>query len=162
MKNVTVIKLSRPLLLVTGENQEGYIYKVIYGCVVPENLGVMAYYRVHDYVGYLAGLHCWANGYKLFNITFEPRGVPDWMDKKSGEVHMKQDSWMMRIGEKCLKKLDLSYEVSYGSIDDETHSKYVEESDLIVSEEFFNEVKKPIEDEDPCDCESPLWEELPL
>ena len=75
---------------------------------------------------------------------------------------MKQDSWMMRIGEKCLKKLDLSYEVSYGSIDDETCSKYVEESDLIVSEEFFNEVKEPIEDEDPCACESPLWDELPF
>lgn len=162
MKNVTVIKLSRPLLLVTGENKEGYIYQVTYGCIVPGNLGVMAYYRVHDYVGYLAGLHCWANGYKLFNITFEPRGIADWMDKKSGEVHMKQDSWMMRIGEKCLKKLDLSYEVHYGSIDDETLSKYVEESNLIVSEEFFNEVKKPIEDEDPCDCESPLWEELPF
>ena len=75
---------------------------------------------------------------------------------------MKQDPWMMKIGEKCLERLDLSYEVHYGSIDEETHSKYVEESDLIVSEEFFNSLKEPVEDENPCDCESPLWEELPF
>ena len=80
MENVTVIKLSRPLLLVIGENKEGYIYQVTYGCIVPGSLGAMAYYKVYDYVGYLAGLHCWANGYKLFNITFEVRGVADWMD----------------------------------------------------------------------------------
>ena len=158
MKNVTVIKLSRPLLLVTGQYQDGYLYETIYGCVIPSCLGDYAYYEVCDYVGYLAGLHCWANGIKMFNITFEPRGVPDWVDKK-GKVHMKQDSWMERIGEKCMEKLDLSYEIIIGAIDDETYSKYVNDSDLFVREELFYELEEPIEDETPGTSEDSFWGE---
>ena len=161
MKNVTIVKLSRPLLLVTGQYQDGYLYQTVYGCVVPSSLGDMAYYKVHDYVGYLAGLHCWANGYKLFNINFEIRGVPDWVDKK-GKVHMRQDSWMERIGEKCMEKIGLSYELIIGSIDDETYSKYVNNCDLVINEELFYELEGPIEEEASGTSEAPFWEEIPF
>ena len=162
MKNVTVARLSRPLLLVMDKCQDEYLYHTIFGFVIPYNLGEDAYYKVYDYVGYLAGLHCWSNGHKLFSVTFEPRGVPDWVDKK-GKVHMKQDSWMTRIGERCIEKLNLSYEIIIGSIDEDTYSQYVNNCDLIVGEEFFFALEEPIEDKNPSTKEAPLWDdELPF
>ena len=76
---------------------------------------------------------------------------------------MKQDSWMTRIGERCLDKLNLSYEIIKGAIDEDTYSQYVNNCDLIVGEEFFFEMEEPIEDETPSPKEAPLWDdELPF
>ena len=152
-------KFSRPLLLVTDRKKGENIYQTIYGFVVPDYLGDMAYYKVSDYVGYICGLSCWANGDRDFHITFMPRGVPDWVDRE-GRIHMKQDSWMQRIGEKCMEKLDLSYEIITGFIDEDIYSRYVNESDLIVNEDLFEELEEPV-DEPPCTKEEPLWAELP-
>lgn len=144
--NVTVVRLSRPLFLSDRKGSE-QLYKTIYGFVVKEKKNDIGPDYVKDYVGYLAGLHCVANGDNYFSISYEFRGVPDWIDK-GGNVHMKQDAWLRSIQEKCIKKLNLTYDILTIDIEEDELNSLVNEDELIVDETFYYDMKKYLSEND--------------
>ncbi len=135
---VTVVRLSRPLLLSDKKGDE-QLYKTIYGFVVKEKCD-MTPDCIQDYVGYLAGLHCISNGDNFFTINYEFRGLPDWADK-NGKVHIKQDGWLRSIQDKCIKKLNLTYDILSMDIEEDHLNSIINEDHLIVDESFYHDIK---------------------
>ena len=91
------------------------------------------------------------------------RGVPDWVDK-GGHTHTKMDNWMAKIGEKCRKKLGLSYDMLTVEVDeDDFLKKCINEDDLIVSEEFYYDIERYLKEKAPNPKAAPLvYDELPF
>lgn len=136
------VRFSRPLLIRMGRYKEDYYYQTVYGFLVPEN------YKEHpdltkldQYCGYLCALHCWGDGDNDFTVSYERRGVPDWVDNK-GVVHIKQDRFMDRIEKKCMKKLGFSYElISMDVYEDELFNRYLNRDLLIIDEDLYWELE---------------------
>ena len=152
-----IIRFSRPLLVRVDDYNDDYYYQTIYGFWLRENTDpdpVM----LNQYVGYLCGLHDWSSGGDYFTVNCELRGVPDWVDKR-GHTHIKMDNWMAKIGEKCRKKLGLTYdEVSISFDEDDFLQNIVNKDGMIINEEFYYDIKKdPIYDT-PCE-KGPSFEE---
>ena len=116
-------------------------------------LATQAHWTVKDYVGYLAGLHCISNGDNYFTSSYELRGVPDWADNK-GTVHIKQDAWNRSIQEKCIKKLNLTYDILNVDIEEDDLNSIINENSLIVDETFYYDMKRFLPEK-----EQPLWDE---
>lgn len=152
---VTVIRLSRPLLINTAKNKDDYL-QTVYGFLIPEKYQPISQRFIDDYVRYLCGMHCYSNGDNFFTISFDLRGVPDWVDKK-GNIHPNQDAWVDKIGEKCMKKLKLSYSVIPLDIEKDEYDKYLNEENLIVDETFYYDLERYLPKKEP------YWgEELPF
>ena len=150
---VTVVRLNRPLLLTTDRNGEEHYYQTIYGSVVKERRCLLDPNCIKDYVGYLAGLHCISNGDNYFTISYELRGVPDWVDKE-GNVHIKQDAWIRAMQEKCMKKLNLTYDILTLDIEEDDLNSVINEDNLIVDETFYYDMRWFLPEK-----EQPLWDE---
>lgn len=149
---VTAVRFSRPLLLQTNGNRDEPFYKTIFGFVVKEKRIYIDPDYIKDYVGYLAGLHCISNGDNYFTISSELRGLPDWADK-TGQVHIKQDAWLRSVQEKCIKKLNLTYDILTIDLEEDDLNTFINEDNLIVDETFYFDVKKYLSEK-----EDPLWE----
>lgn len=155
---VTVVRLSRPLLLVSGRLLGEYSYKTIYGFIINRPIQDVNLNRVDDYAGYLAALHLFFNGSgKDFTISWEARGVPDWKDKK-GDIHLKYDGWMRKICRKSIKNLDLSYTIIPMNLDKETYTQYVNQDMLITDENFYWDIEDYLES----GGDEPRFDELPF
>lgn len=154
---VSVVRLSRPLLLAIDTHKDRNYFQTIYGYVIKEQDCINPVY-VKDYVGYLAGLHCISNGDNYFTISYDLRGVPDWADK-SGKVHIKQDAWIRALQEKCMKKLNLTYDIFNVDLDEDELNTVINEESLVVDETFYYDLRRYQPEE-----EQPLWEddELPF
>ena len=121
--DVTFIRLSRPLLI----NTEGFktpYYQTVYGFVIPIPIGEIKFSIVDNYVDYLAFMHDMSNGGNLI----------------SKNIHSKQGAWLDKIGRKCRKKLNLTYDIIRLDIDEEDYDKYVNEEFLIVDEIFYSDL----------------------
>ena len=157
---VTVVRLSRPLLLGSGRYKDDYTYQLIYGYIIKQPIQEVKLNRVDEYVGYLAALHLFFNGSgKDFSISWDARGVPDWEDKK-GKVHLKYDAWMKKICTNSINKLGLSHYLIPMNLDEEQCSQYVNKDDLIVDEDFYWELYEYLPEDS--EFEQPLWKEEDL
>ena len=133
---ITIIRLSRPLLLATGRYMGEYTYQTIYGFIIKRPIQDVKLNTVDDYTGYLAAMHLFFNGSgKDFTISWEARGVPDWVDKK-GTIHQKYDAWMRKISKKSIKKLDLTYSIIPMNLDEKAYYQYVNQ-DMLITDEYF-------------------------
>lgn len=143
---VKLVRFNRPLLIRVDDYKDDYLYQTIYGFWLKGNTDPDPV-KLNQYVGYLCGLHDWSSGGDYFTVSCEKRGVPDWVDKR-GNIHIKMDNWMAKIGEKCMKKLGLTYdEVTIGVDEDDFLQHVVNEDGLIVNEEFYYDIEKdPIYD----------------
>lgn len=150
---VTVIRLNRPLLLLAEEQGEEHYYKTIYGFIVKERRDYLNPDDIMNYVGYLAGLHCFSNGDNYFTISCELRGVPDWADKE-GNVHIRQDAWISSTQEMCRKKLNLSYDILTLDIEEDDLNSVINEDNLIVDETFYYDMRWFLPEK-----EQPLWKD---
>ena len=150
---VSFVRLSRPLLLATDNYKEGFLYKTIYGFVIKESMKPVEPGLLDDYVGYLAGIHDYSNGGTDFTISYELRGVPDWADKK-GNIHITQDAWTRRIQKKCIKKLNLTYDIINVDIEEEELSNILYDG-LIVDEGFYYYLERQQSQE-----REPFYEEI--
>lgn len=148
---VTIIRLSRPLLINTARYNEEYL-QTVYGFLIPEKYQPKDQRDIDDYVRYLCGMHCYSNGDNFFTISFDLRGIPDWVDKR-GNIHPKQDGWMNKIGEKCMKKLKLSYSIIPQEMEKDEYDKYLNEEKLIVDETFYYDLVRYLPKKEP------YWEE---
>lgn len=153
---VTIIRLSRPLLLANDKYKDDYTYQTIYGFIIRQPIQDVNLNRVEEYVGYLAGLHRVFSGSDDFTITWEARGVPDWKDKK-GHTHLKYDDWMEKIFKKSIKKLDLSYTIIPLNLDEEAIILYTNQDMLITDESFYWSLEGVSAEES--ESEKPLWDE---
>lgn len=149
---VTVVRLSRPLLL-SDRNGAVHIFLTVYGFVIKEGSDLNPD-CIKDYVGYLAGLHCISNGDNYFTISFEMRGIPDWADK-SGKVHIKQDAWIKSIQDKCIKKLNLTYDILSLDIEEDDLNSIINQDHLIVDDDFYYDLKKSLPEK-----KGSLWKRL--
>lgn len=141
------VRFSRPLLIRMGRYKEDYYYQTIYGFWVPSDINPDTA-QLDSYCGYLCGLHCWGDGDNYFTVSFERRDVPDWVDKR-GNIHIKQDKFMDRIGEKCMQKLGLTYDIINMDVyEDELFEKYLNKYFLIVDEDFYWELEPVSEESD--------------
>jgi len=130
------VRFSRPLLIRMGRYKDDYYYQTTYGFWIPSDMNPDTA-QLDSYCGYLCGLHCWGDGDNYFTVSFERRDVPDWVDKK-GRVHIKQDKFMDRIGQKCMQKLGLTYNVLTVEVDDELLlDKYLNKYELLINEGFY-------------------------
>lgn len=155
---VKIVRFSRPLLIRVGGYKDDYLYQTIYGFWLPKYNDPDPV-KLNQYVGYLCGLHDWASGGDYFTVSCEMRGVPDWVDK-GGHTHTKMDSWMDKIGEKCMKKLGLTYvtlNVDVG--EDEFLNRCINEENLIVDKEFYYDIERYQEEKAPSTKEPPLWDD---
>lgn len=152
----TIIRLSRPLLLARGRHNDDYTYQTVYGYIIKQPIQNVNLKRLDDYAGYLAAMHLFFNGSgKDFTISWEARGVADWVDKQ-GNTHLKYDAWMDRICKKSIKKLGLSYTITPVNLDDETLSQYVNQDMLIIDDNFYWDV---VENLSGSDSGQPLWDD---
>ena len=141
-----IVRLSRPLLIRVRKHKDDWYYQTIYGFWLTGKVKQEPV-RIKQYVGYLCGLHDWCSGGNYFTVSWEVRGVPDWVDKK-GHTHIKMDDWMAKIGEKCRKKLGLTYDVLTVDVDEQDFLKYaVNEDNLVVDEEFYYEMQEYLVEE---------------
>lgn len=148
----SIVRFSRPLLIKVDKS----MYQTIYGFWLTGKIDPSPA-RLNQYVGYLCGLHDWSSGGDYFTVSTEVRGEPDWKDKK-GNVHIKMDSWMARTGEKCRKKLGLTYDILTVNVDEEEFlHDVINEDALIVNEEFYYDIQRYLEA--PSTKESPLWDD---
>ena len=101
---VTVIRLSRPLLINTAKNKDDYL-QTVYGFLIPEKYQPISQRFIDDYVRYLCGMHCYSNGDNFFSISFDLRGVPDWVDKKGNITALKKGkaTIIVKSGSKSVK-----------------------------------------------------------
>ena len=129
------VKFNRPLLV---ERAKDY-FQTIYGIVVNGELSTINPDYLNDYVGYLAGMHCLSNGDNYFTISYEQRGVPDWADR-NGNIHIKQDRWMRTTQKKCIKKLNLTYEIISLDLEEDELDNYLNEDNLILNDNFLYEL----------------------
>ena len=159
---VKLVRFSRPLLIRVGGYKDDYLYQTIYGFWLPKNNDPDPVI-LNQYVGYLCGLHNWASGGDYFTVSCEMRGVPDWVDK-SGHTHTKMDNWMAKIGEKCRKKLGLSYVTLNVDVDeDDFLNKCINEDDLVVNEEFYYDIERYLKEKTPSPKSALLvYDELPF
>jgi hypothetical protein len=155
---VTIVRFSRPLLINTAGCNSDFMQPV-YGFLIPEPAYSLDPDKLHDYVGYLCGMHCYSNGDNYFTISYEERGVPDWVDKK-GVVHLKQDAWLRKVQQKCIKKLNLSYSLVIVEMNEEDYDKYLNEENLIVDDDFYYDLERYQDTKgDPC-TGKPFFEPL--
>ena len=153
---VTIIRLSRPLLLPSERTENGLLYKTIYGFVIERPIKDDILNKAEDYAGYLGAMYLHYNGCdKYFTINKEFRGEPDWADKK-GVTHITFDAWMRRICNKAKDKLNLSYTIIPMDLDEETYSTSINNCGLIVDEEFYYYLEDYNSGREP---EKPLWDE---
>ena len=133
---VTIVRFNRPLLIRMDNGKRDPFFQTVYGFVINEDDVRVDHQRVDDYVGYLAGMHEFSNGSDWFSISYEFRGLPDWIDKK-GKVHPKQDAWMKKVFQKSIQKLNLSYTLLHWDMDMDEYYDYLNEQNLIVDDIFF-------------------------
>lgn len=133
---MTVIIFSRPLLLLADENQ----YETIYGFVIDKNVdSERIKHQIDNYVSYLAGMHYWANGGDVFDVSYKRSGyIPDWIDK-DGFLHTIQEEWAKKIGRDCMKKLHLTYCVFAADLDEDYCAKYLDDG-LIIGKNLYDEL----------------------
>ena len=72
---VTIIRLSRPLIINTETIRDNY-FQTVYGFLIPEKYKPTDKRYIDDYVRYLCGMHCYSNGDNFFTISYDARGVP--------------------------------------------------------------------------------------
>lgn len=115
-------------------------YHAVYGFVIKGKIDNQ-YDNLDCYVGYLASLHDVSNGGNYFSITFEKRGMPDWVDGR-GHIHTVRDAWTDRIGRKCIRKLNLTYSLITLDLEDadEDYINTVVDDGLITNELFYYEL----------------------
>lgn len=159
---VKLVRFSRPLLIRVDDYKDDYFYQTIYGFWLKGNTDPDPV-KLNQYVGYLCGLHDWASGGDYFTVSCEMRGVPDWVDK-GGHTHTKMDNWMAKIGEKCRKKLGLTYDMLTVEIDeDDFLNKCINEDDLVVNEEFYYDIERFLKEKAHSPKAAPLvYDELPF
>ena len=138
---VSIVRLNRPLLIRMDKCSADPFFQTVYGFVINEDDVRVDHQRVDDYVGYLAGMHEFSNGSDWFSISYEFRGLPDWIDKK-GKVHPKQDAWMKKVFMKSIQKLNLSYTLIHWYMDMDEYYDYLNEQNLIVDDTFFYDLEK--------------------
>ena len=160
---VTIIRLSRPLLLPSEKTENGYNFKTIYGYVIKRPIKEDVLKKAEDYAGYLAAMHLYYNGNegKDFTIDNEFRGVPDWADKK-GVTHTTFDAWMGRICYNAIDRLKLTYTIIPIDLDDETYSTSINNWGLVVDEAFYYAIEKDSLYDTPCGEGSSDDDELPF
>ena len=153
---VTIIRLSRPLLLPSARTEKGYLYNTIYGFVIERPIKDDILNKAEDYAGYLGAMHLHYNGSdKDFTINKEFRGEPDWADKK-GVTHITFDAWMRKICNKAKDKLNLSYTIISMDLSEEVYSSSINKWGLIVDEDFYYYLD---DYNSGSESEKPLWEE---
>lgn len=133
---MTIVRFSRPLLLLADENK----YETIYGFILDCEADIEKIrQKIDNYVSYLAGMHYWANGGDVFSVSYERNAyIPDWIDK-AGFIHTIQEEWAKKIGRDCMKKLHLTYCVFTADLDEDYCAKYLDDG-IIVSKEFYEEL----------------------
>ena len=133
---MTVVRFSRPLLLQADENQ----YETLYGFILDGNVdSERIKHQIDNYVSYLAGMHYWANGGDVFEVSYERSGyVPDWIDKE-GFQHTIQEEWAKTIGRECMKKLHLTYYVFTADLDEDYCAKYLDDG-LIIGKDLYDDL----------------------
>lgn len=163
---VRIIRLSRPLLLASEKTIEGgYLYQTIYGFVTESEINDITLSDIDEYVGYLAALHLYYNGFegKDFTIKKELREEPYWTDKE-GVTHTFFDPWMDNICQKAKNQLNLSYRIISMDWDEDEYSSYVNEDKLLIDEEYYYylyEVPElEIEPGSEPETEEPIWENI--
>ena len=138
--DITIIRFNRPLLI-KMEWQKTPYYQTVYGFAIPKPINEIKSSCIEPYVGYLVGLHDLSNGGNLFSISYELRGVPDWVDKR-GYFHPTQDAWVDKIKKKCIKKLNLTYSIIPLDIDEADLNNFTNEEHLIVDELFYYDLER--------------------
>lgn len=129
-----IVKLSRPLLF-KDDNEKFFL---AYGFVLDEEKLSDDYDKDLDaYISYLSGMHFKTAGADYFEVSYEYRGIPDWIDE-DGVPHFKMDEWMNQMAEKCRGLLALTYDVVKMEIDDDTFADVVESNFFITSESLFD------------------------
>lgn len=133
---MTIVRLSRPLLLLADENE----YETIYGFVIDGNVDVKRIkHQIDNYVRYLAGMHYWANGGDVFEVSYKRNAyIPNWVDK-AGFIHTIQEEWAKEIGKECMKKLHLTYNVFTAELDEDYCAKYLDDG-LIIGKDLYGEL----------------------
>lgn len=133
---MTIVRFSRPLLLLADEND----YETIYGFMLDKNVDIEKIkHQIDNYVSYLAGMHHWANGGDVFEVSYERSGyVPDWIDKE-GFKHTIQEKWAKKIGRECMAKLHLTYNVFTADLDEEYCAQYLDDG-IIIGKNLYDEL----------------------
>lgn len=143
---VKLVRFSRPLLLRVDNYKNDYLYKTIYGFWLPEDMDFDPV-KIDHYVGYLCGLHDWSSGGDFFAVNSEWNGVYEWVDKR-GYTHVSNDNWRQKIGEKCRKKLNLTYDIITVDVDGTSFfNECINEENFIVNEEFYYDLKRFLDDD---------------
>lgn len=133
---MTVVRFSRPLLLQADENE----YETIYGFMLDKNVDVEKIkHQIDNYVSYLAGMHYWANGGDVFDVSYKRNAyIPDWVDK-AGFIHSIQEEWAKEIGKECMAKLHLTYCVFTADLDEEYCAQYLDDG-IIIGKNLYDEL----------------------
>lgn len=133
---MTVVRFSRPLLLLADENE----YETIYGFILDKNVDVEKIkHQIDNYVSYLAGMHYWANGGDVFDVSYKRNAyIPNLVDK-AGFIHSIQEEWAKEIGKECMKKLHLTYNVFTADLDEDYCVKYLDDG-LIIGKDLYGEL----------------------
>lgn len=133
---MTIVRFSRPLLLLADENE----YETIYGFILDGDVDVKKIkHQIDNYVNYLSGMHFWANGGDVFEVSYERSGyIPDWIDKE-GFLHTIQEEWAKKIGRECVEKLHLTYCAFTADLDEDYCAKYLDDG-LIVGKDLYDEL----------------------
>ena len=127
------MRFSRPLLLLADENE----YETIYGFILDKNVDVEKIkHQIDNYVSYLAGMHYWANGGDVFEVSYKRNAyIPNLVDK-AGFIHTIQEEWAKEIGKECMKKLHLTYNVFTADLDEDYCVKYLDDG-LIIGKDLY-------------------------
>mgnify|MGYP004528092999 CR=1 FL=1 len=143
---MTVVRFSRPLLLLADENE----YETIYGFILDKNVdSERIKHQIDNYVSYLAGMHYWANGGDVFEVSYERSGyIPDWIDK-DGLLHTIQEEWAKKIGRECMEKLHLTYCVFTADLDEDYCAKYLDDG-LIIGKDLYDELAGYVKRDTDC------------
>lgn len=137
-----IVRFSRPLLLIA--DIEANKYATVYGFVIDWKVKwERIKCQIDDYVSYLAGMHCCANGGDEFSATDDY--IPDWIDR-DGYIHTIWEKWVKEMGRKCRQKLHLTYDVITADLDDDYCAKYLDEG-IIVSNDFYEELAAYVKNE---------------
>lgn len=132
---MTIVRFSRPLLLIA--DIEANKYATVYGFVIDRKVNCERIKcQIDDYVSYLAGMHCCANGGDEFSATDDY--IPKWIDRE-GYIHTIWERWVKEMGRKCMQKIQLSYDVITTDLDDDYCAKYLD-GEIIVSKDFYEEL----------------------
>lgn len=143
---VKLVRFSRPLLLRVDNYKDDYLYQTIFGFWLPDDMDFTPVI-LKQYVNYLCGIHDWSSGGNFFSVNNEWSGFFEWVDKR-GFTHVSNDKWRKDVGEKCRRKLNLTYNVIKVEVDEDYFlNQCLNEEKMIVNEEFYYDLERFLDDD---------------